>query len=76
MIAHGLLVGYLPTDEFRANPSLSHLDAFHWISISEAAKDFTVQLLRRNPEYRLSDSQILNHPWLASGEELKEHRLE
>ena len=71
MILYILLCGYPPfngqTDKKIIEAVLLGdftLDEPEWQSVSDSAKDLVSQLLKNNPEERITALDALNHPWI------------
>jgi serine/threonine protein kinase len=62
VITYSILCGYLPMQD----ASVLEFPGGEWGDISSEAKDFTRQLLNKNPHSRITASDALVHPWLQS----------
>ncbi|CAO1614707.1 unnamed protein product [Jaminaea pallidilutea] len=80
VISYFLLAGYTPFDRDSTAEEMQaivHGDyAFepevYWAGVSDAARDFINKLLTTEPSKRMTASQALEHPWLATDAAQKE----
>ncbi len=64
IVVYVLLAGYLPPSIVRMQPDMSVLNRQPGMDlISQEAKEFVLELLRREPSKRLSGELVLQHPW-------------
>ncbi|MBN3324455.1 KCC1G kinase, partial [Atractosteus spatula] len=81
VITYILLCGYPPFYEETESRLFAKImkaeyefDSPFWDDISESAKDFIRNMMRRNPEVRFTTEQALRHPWIV-GKTARSHDI-
>ena len=72
IITFFLLCGYLPFYDQHSEREIARqtiqdpvpFDSIIWSNLSKEAKEFVNGLLKKNPEERLTITQVLEHPWI------------
>lgn len=80
VISYFLLAGYTPFDRDSTAEEMQAIVAgdyafepeVYWAGVSDAARDFINRLLTVEPSKRMTASQALEHPWLATDAARKE----